>query len=126
MTDALHGDPLRSALFTDLYCLTMAQAYDAEGMDRPAGFELFFRQLPADRNYFVAAGLDDVLTCLEHLRFTDDDLEFLRRQASFTTRFLQRLGALRFTGDVYAVPEGTPVFPNEPLLQVVAPLFEAQ
>jgi nicotinate phosphoribosyltransferase len=126
MTDALHEDPLRSALFTDLYCLTMAQAYGAEGKDQPAVFELFFRQLPADRNYFVAAGLDDVLACLEHLHFTDDDLEFLRRHGSFTTRFLERLRALRFAGDVFAVPEGTPVFPNEPLLQVVAPLFEAQ
>jgi nicotinate phosphoribosyltransferase len=126
MTEALHEDPLRTALFTDLYCLTMAQAYDAEGMDQPAVFELFFRQLPPERNYLVAAGLDTVLTCLEHLRFSGGDLDYLRRQGSFTARFLEGLRGLRFTGDVYAVPEGTPTFPNEPLLQVVAPLFEAQ
>jgi nicotinate phosphoribosyltransferase len=126
MRDHAHEDPLRSALLTDLYQLTMAQAYVAEGLEEPAAFELFFRTMPAGRNYFVAAGLDDVLAYLEHLHFTEDDLAYLRRQGTFSGAFLDRLEGLRFTGDVYAVPEGTAVFPNEPLVQVVAPLPEAQ
>ena len=115
-----------SALFTDLYELTMLQAYDAEGMTAPAVFELFFRQLPADRTYVMAAGLDDVLHYLETLRFTDDDLAWLQQQQQFSESFLHRLRDFRFTGDVYAVPEGTVVFENEPVLQVVASLPEAQ
>lgn len=119
-------DPLRSALFTDLYELTMAQAYQAESMEQPAVFELFFRKMPAQRNYMVAAGLEDVLGYLENLRFTDDDLEWLRRRGQFSESLLEHLAMLRFTGDVYAMPEGTIVFPNEPLVQVVAPVIEAQ
>ena len=114
-----------SALFTDLYGLTMAQAYDAEGMNAEAVFEVFFRELPPSRNYLVAAGLDDVLTCIEELGFTEDDREYLSGQG-FSARFLDRLRGLRFTGDVNAVAEGTPVFPQEPVLQIVAPLIEAQ
>lgn len=114
-----------SALFTDLYELTMLQAYDAEGMTAPAVFELFFRQLPADRTYVMAAGLDDVLHYLETLRFTEDDLAWLQQQ-QFSQTFLHGLRDFRFTGDVYAVPEGTVVFENEPVLQVIAPLPEAQ
>ena len=120
------ADPLRSALFTDLYELTMAQAYATEAMEAPAVFELFFREMPARRNYFIAAGLDDVLTCLEQLRFTEDDLEYLCRDQHLSAAFLDRLRGLRFTGDVYAMPEGTPAFPDEPLVQVVAPMIEAQ
>lgn len=118
--------PLRSVLFTDLYELTMAQAYQAEAMDATAVFELFFRSLPAERNYIVAAGLDDVLDYLEHFQTTDDDIAYLQSQGQFRDDFLKRLRRLRFTGDVYAVPEGTVVFPGEPLVQVVAPMIEAQ
>ncbi|HEY8506367.1 MAG TPA: hypothetical protein VIL46_17415, partial [Gemmataceae bacterium] len=119
-------NPLRAALFTDLYELTMARAYVAEGMGATAVFELFFREMPAARNYLVAAGLEDVLAYLEEFRFTDDDLAYLRGRGQFDEPFLERLRALRFTGDVYAMPEGTPVFANEPLVQVVAPILEAQ
>jgi nicotinate phosphoribosyltransferase len=126
MPDAPPRDALHSALFTDMYELTMAQAYDAEGMNDTAVFELLFRNMPGDRNYFVAAGLDDVLAYLESFHVTDDDLAWLRRQGMFAESFLQRLGRLRFRGDVCAVPEGTIVFPGEPLLQIVAPLLEAQ
>jgi nicotinate phosphoribosyltransferase len=115
-----------AALFTDLYELTMAQAYDAEGMDRQAVFELYFRRMPERRGYIVAAGLADVLAYLEDWRFSADDLDYLRGQGSFRESFLERLRDMRFTGDVYAVPEGTPVFPYEPLVQVVAPVIEAQ
>jgi nicotinate phosphoribosyltransferase len=119
-------NPLRAALFTDLYELTMAQAYAQQGMEDEAVFELFFRELPPERNYAVAAGLDDALSYLERFRFTDDDLRYLAGLALFAPDFLERLRSLRFTGDVWAMPEGTPVFPNEPILQVVAPLVEAQ
>lgn len=119
-------DPHRSALFTDLYELTMLGAYHAEGLAGTAVFELFFRELPPRRNYVVAAGLGDVLDYFERLRFTEADLEWLAGMGTFDSGFLQSLESFRFTGDVYAVPEGSVVFPNEPMLQVVAPLPEAQ
>jgi nicotinate phosphoribosyltransferase len=119
-------DAYSRALFTDLYELSMLQAYYAEGMMAPAVFELYFRELPMDRNYVMVAGLDDVLQYLETLHINDDEVAWLRQQRQFDERFLQQLGKLRFTGDVYAVPEGTVMFENEPVLQVVAPLPEAQ
>jgi nicotinate phosphoribosyltransferase len=115
-----------TALFTDLYQLTMAQAYDAEQLDQTAVFELAFRTLPPNRNFALAAGLDDVLAALAQLCFGDDDLAYLRGLSLFSASFLERLASLRFTGDVNAVPEGTPVFPNEPIVQVIAPLVQAQ
>lgn len=114
------------ALFTDLYELTMAQAYFAEHMEQSAVFELSFRELPGKRNYMVASGLDDVLSYLSDLCFAPDDLGYLQSQGSFTPSFLSYLGSLKFTGEAYAVAEGTVVFPNEPLLQIVAPVVEAQ
>jgi nicotinate phosphoribosyltransferase len=104
----------------------MAQAYYAEGMDQLAVFELAFRQLPRTRNFVVAAGFADVLDFLVSFRFTGDELDYLRGRREFTDEFLARLASLRFSGDVYAVPEGTAVFANEPLLQVIAPITEAQ
>ena len=115
-----------SALFTDLYELTMAQAYAAERMDQLAVFELAFRKLPASRNYIVAAGIADVLDFLSNFRFEDQELDYLRQRGEFSEAFLRHLASLRFTGDVYALPEGTLVFPNEPIVQVVAPIIEAQ
>jgi nicotinate phosphoribosyltransferase len=120
------GCPAPSALFTDLYELTMAQAYLAEGMNDLAVFELTFRELPPTRNYILACGLDDVLAFVENLRFEAADLDYLRAQGGFASEFLERLRALRFTGEVCAVPEGTVVFPNEPVVQVIAPMVEAQ
>lgn len=122
----LPSQPLHSLLFTDLYELTMAQAYLAEGMRSTAVFELFFRTLPEPRNYTVAAGLDDVLDALEHLHVDDAGLDYLRSLGTFSAALLEWLRSFRFSGDVYAVPEGTVVFANEPLVQVVAPLPEAQ
>lgn len=119
-------DPSTSALFMDLYQLTMSQAYYAEGMTDEAVFELFFRQMPEERNYIVASGLDDVLTYLENLQFTDDDLDWLQASSRFSSAFLQQLRDFRFKGDVFAVPEGTIVFPNEPLIQVRASMPQAQ
>ena len=114
------------ALFCDLYELTMAQAYVAEGLSGTAVFETFFRNLPPHRSYVVAAGLSAVLDFLEALRFDEADIRHLRSLGGFRDAFLNRLGTLRFTGDVWAVPEGTIVFANEPILQVVAPIVEAQ
>ncbi|MCC6395111.1 MAG: nicotinate phosphoribosyltransferase [Bryobacterales bacterium] len=121
-----HSSASVSPLFTDLYELTMAQAYQAEHMDETAVFELAFRTMPRNRNYVVAAGFGDVVQFLAGLQFRPDDLEYLRKRKEFTEEFLRRLESLRFTGDVYAVPEGTIVFPNEPMLQVIAPVTEAQ
>ncbi|MGD8397057.1 MAG: nicotinate phosphoribosyltransferase, partial [Candidatus Eiseniibacteriota bacterium] len=119
--------PRRSgALFTDLYELTMLQAYDDRGMDGIATFELMFRELPAHRSYLVTCGVETVLEFLESLAFDDAAIDFLARQGSFRDQFLDRLRGFRFTGDVWAMPEGTIAFPPAPLLQVVAPIGEAQ
>ena len=114
------------ALFTDLYQLTMLQAYFEERMTERAVFSLFVRRLPPNRNVLVACGLDTVLDYLETLRFSQHDLAYLGTLKIFSDRFLARLAEFRFTGDVHAVREGTPVFANEPILEVEAPLPEAQ
>ena len=114
------------ALFTDLYEVTMAQAYMAEGMSGTAVFETVFRKLPPRRSYVMAAGLSDVLDFLEAFEFQPEDIDYLRGLRLFTEEFLRSLSAVRFTGDVWAVPEGTVVFPNEPIVQVIAPILEAQ
>jgi nicotinate phosphoribosyltransferase len=114
------------ALFTDLYELTMLQAYLREQMDEDAVFSLFVRRLPPRRNFLLACGLDTVLSYLETLQFEDDDIAYLESLGRFSPRFLNWLRAFRFTGDVYAVPEGTPVFANEPILEVVAPIAQGQ
>lgn len=115
-----------SALFTDLYEITMAQAYLAEHMSGTAVFETFYRKLPQGRSYVMAAGLSDVLDFLENLEFRQADIEYLRGLQLFNQEFLQSLAEVRFTGDVWAVPEGTVVFPNEPIVAVIAPILEAQ
>jgi nicotinate phosphoribosyltransferase len=115
-----------AALFTDLYELTMAQAYLAEGMLALATFSLFFRNLPPDRNYVLSCGVEDVAAFLEDVRFSDGDLAYLRETGRFSTAFLDYLREFRFTGELVAMPDGTPVFPQEPLLEVTAPAPEAQ
>ncbi|ADE16055.1 nicotinate phosphoribosyltransferase [Nitrosococcus halophilus Nc 4] len=126
MSEQQGNMPHQSALFTDLYELTMMQSYYAEGMNAVSVFELFFRKLPHHRNFVMAAGLDDILNYLEHLRFTDQERDWLKAQGGFSQQFLEQLQGFRFTGDVFAVPEGTLVFENEPVVQVIAPLPEAQ
>jgi nicotinate phosphoribosyltransferase len=115
-----------SVLLTDLYELTMLQAYHAERMDGVAVFELFVRKLPPRRNFLVVAGLAELVDYLLALRFTEDDLDHLRRRHGFDGTFLDTLRDLRFTGDVDAIAEGTPCFPDEPLVRVTAPIREAQ
>nr|VFJ72802.1 MAG: nicotinate phosphoribosyltransferase [Candidatus Kentron sp. FM]VFJ73043.1 MAG: nicotinate phosphoribosyltransferase [Candidatus Kentron sp. FM]VFK19398.1 MAG: nicotinate phosphoribosyltransferase [Candidatus Kentron sp. FM] len=116
----------RFALFTDLYELLMAQAYFEEEMTDTAVFSLFVRRLPARRNFLLACGLETVLGFLEALRFSGDDIAYLDSTGRFSQGFLAWLRDFRFTGDIHAVPEGTPVFANEPILEVVAPLAQAQ
>jgi nicotinate phosphoribosyltransferase len=126
---ALPEANINRALLTDLYELTMAAGYFEHGVDCRATFELFVRQLPAERSYLVAAGLDSALGYLENLRFNEEDVRFLRAHPAFGTvsnAFFDWLGEFRFTSEVRAVPEGTLVFGGEPILQVTAPIAEAQ
>lgn len=120
-------ETMPSPLLVDLYELTMAESYLAEGLsERQATFQLTCRHLPPGWGYLLAAGLDDVLTFLEELRFAEDDLAALAESGRFSDRLLDRLRTLRFTGEVRAVPEGTIVFPDEPLVEVTGPVLEAQ
>ena len=119
-------NPLSSPLLTDLYQLTMLQAYFEAGMTETAVFELFVRKLPPGRNFLVAAGLEQAVEFLEGLRFGEEELAWIRSSGVFKPAFAERLGRLRFTGDVHAMPEGTVFFPNEPILRVTAPMPEAQ
>jgi nicotinate phosphoribosyltransferase len=119
-----------SALSTDLYELTMVGGYYVAGLSGRATFDLFVRELPPTRNYLIAAGLEQALDFLESLRFTPEDIAYLRTVpalAHLPARFFDDyLADFRFTGDVSAIPEGTPVFAQEPLMRVSAPLAEAQ
>ncbi|MER7892074.1 nicotinate phosphoribosyltransferase [Micromonospora sp. NPDC094482] len=115
-----------TGLWTDLYELRMAASYLRRGMTERATFSLFSRRLPPRRGFLVAAGLAEALTFLENFAFDDDDLGYLRDVVGFDEATLAALARLRFTGDVWAVPEGRVVFADEPLLEVTAPLAEAQ
>ncbi len=119
-------NPLTSPLLTDLYQLTMLQAYFAHGMRETAVFEFLVRTLPPRRNFLLAAGLEQALEFLEQLRFDQQELAWLGQSGLFRKDFVEHLRGLRFTGDVYAMPEGTPFFPQEPILRVVAPMPQAQ
>ncbi len=118
--------PCASALLTDLYQMTMLQAYWQHRMNGVAVFELFVRKLPPERAFLVAAGLEQALDFIEQARFDDAELEWVERSGTFAPGFADWLGAMRFSGDVWAMPEGTVFFPNEPILRVVAPIAEAQ
>jgi nicotinate phosphoribosyltransferase len=115
-----------SALLTDLYQLSMLQAYLDAGMTDTAVFELFVRKLPKGRNFLLAAGLEQVLAHLESLSFTQAEVAWIERAGGFNRRFLDCLAGLRFAGDVHAMPEGTAFFPNEPIIRVTAPIMQAQ
>ena len=122
--------PADYSLLTDLYQLTMAACYVGEGFDdRPASFELFARRLPDGFGYAIAMGLAQVLDYLEKLRFSPAQIQALQSTGIFAgapERFWTLLATARFTGDVWAVPEGTVVFANQPLLRIEAPLWQAQ
>ncbi len=114
------------ALFLDLYELTMAQSYFLHRKGVRASFELFVRKLPARRSYLIAAGLQDILDFVSRLRFRSDDISFLRKKGIFSRQFLEYLSRLRFSGDIWAMPEGEVFFAGEPLIRVTAPIIEAQ
>ena len=117
---------MAGALLTDLYELNMAASYLRRGMTGEATFSLFARRLPEGRGFLIAAGLEDCLAFLEPFSFTSGDLAYLRRTQDYGEATLEQFARLRFTGDVWAVPEGTAVFATEPLLEVTAPIAEAQ
>lgn len=114
-------------MLCDFYELTMGNGYHRCGKDKKVlYFDLFFRSIPDGGGFAIAAGLDQVIDYIENLHFDEDDIAYLRSRGQFSEEFLKYLADFRFTGDIYAVPEGTPVFPNEPLLTVRAPAIEAQ
>ena len=119
-------NPCSTVLLTDLYQLTMVQAYVEQGMMDSAVFEFFVRRLPAQRSFLMAAGLEQVLDFLEQLRVRPAELKWLEQTGRFSRSCLDYLENLRFSGDVHAMQEGTVFFPNEPILRVTAPLPQAQ
>ena len=117
---------MAGGLLTDLYELNMAASYLRRGMTGQAVFSLFARRLPPGRGFLIAAGLEDCLAFLESFSFTSGELAYLRRTQDYGEATLEQFTRLRFTGEVWAVPEGTAVFAAEPLLEVTAPIAEAQ
>ena len=115
-----------AAMLTDLYQLTMMACYRRDNKDQTATFDLFARKLPDNRHYLVATGLEQAIAYLQKAKFNKDDIEYLRKQNIFDETFLSYLEGWHFSGDVYAVKEGTPVFPNEPIMRITAPLCEVQ
>jgi nicotinate phosphoribosyltransferase len=118
-------DERSMSLLTDFYELTMCAGYFEDRRKEKASFDLFIRRLPPNRSYFVCAGLEQVLLFLQHLEFTEEQISYLRTQG-LKEDFLNYLRKFKFTGEVLAVPEGTVVFPEEPLIRVTAPIIEAQ
>lgn len=114
-------------MLCDFYELTMANGYFRSGMqDKITYFDLFFRKVPDEGGFAIAAGLEQAIEYIQNLHFGEDDIAYLRSRGIFGEDFLDYLKSFRFTGDIWAVPEGTPVFPKEPILTVRAPAIEAQ
>lgn len=113
-------------LLTDLYELTMMQGYFKSGMNRRVIFDVFYRTNPSNGGYAIACGLEQVIEYIKNLRFSYEDIEYLRGLEIFDEDFLTYLSSFHFSGDIYAIPEGTVVFPKEPLIKVIAPIMEAQ
>ncbi|NLD51035.1 MAG: nicotinate phosphoribosyltransferase, partial [Clostridiaceae bacterium] len=114
-------------LLTDFYELTMANGYFENGLkDTIAYFDMFFRKVPDDGGFAIMAGLEQLVEYINNLRFEDDDIEFLRGKGIFSENFLKYLKEIKFSCDIWAIPEGTPIFPNEPIITVRGPVIEAQ
>ncbi len=113
-------------MLIDFYELTMANSYYLQGKNELASFDLFFRKIPDNGGYAVMAGLEQVIQYIDELEFSEEDIEFLRGKKIFDEGFLNYLKTFKFSGSLYAVKEGTPIFPNEPVLTVVAPIIECQ
>ena len=118
---------LNTTLLCDFYELTMANGYFELGKgEEIAYFDVFYRKVPDGGGFAIAAGLEQVIDYINDLKFTEEDIEFLRGKGMFSEQFLEYLSTFHFTGDIWAVPEGTPIFPNEPIMTVRAPSIEAQ
>ena len=113
-------------LLTDLYELTMMQGYFKSPTNQTVIFDMFYRNNPCGGSFAIAAGLEQMIEYIENLRFTEEDIEYLRSLDMFQEDFLDYLSTFHFTGDIYAIPEGTVVFPREPIVKVIAPIMEAQ
>ena len=121
------NDKLNMTMLCDFYELTMAQGYFAKGYrDRITYFDLFFRRCPDGGGFCIAAGLEQAVQYIQELHFSDDDIAYLRSREMFSEEFLEYLRTFKFTGDIWAIPEGTVVFPQEPIITVRAPAIEAQ
>lgn len=113
-------------LLTDFYELTMMQGYYEQGQNETVVFDVFYRQNPCNGGYAVCAGLEQVIEYVKGLNFTYEDVDYLRTLGIFSEDFLNYLSGFHFSGDIYAIPEGTIIFPKEPLLKIIAPIMEAQ
>lgn len=114
-------------MLTDFYELTMGNGYFLNGFyKKQTYFDVFYRQVPDKGGFAIACGLADIIDYLRNLHFTDEDIAYLRNKKIFDEKFLKYLRNFKFTGDVYAVPEGTVIFPYEPVITVKAPAAEAQ
>ena len=121
------SDKLNLSMLCDFYELTMSQGYFEKGYkDRITYFDLFFRRCPDGGGFAIAAGLEQIIDYICDLHFSEDDIQYLRSRNMFSEEFLAYLADFRFTGDIWAVPEGTPIFPHEPIITVRAPAIEAQ
>ncbi|MGO5312992.1 nicotinate phosphoribosyltransferase [Bilifractor sp. LCP21S3_A7] len=120
------ADNRNLTMMTDLYELTMMQGYFKNPTDQIVVFDAFYRNNPCNGGYAIACGLEQVIDYIRNLHFSPEDIEYLRGLGLFDDDFLEYLRGFHFTGDIYAIPEGTVVFPREPLVKVVAPLMEAQ
>jgi len=121
------NDKLNLTMLCDFYELTMSQGYFAKGhADKIAYFDVFFRQCPDGGGFAIAAGLEQIVQYIQDLHFSEEDIEYLRGRKLFSEEFLVYLADFKFTGDIWAVPEGTPMFPNEPIITVRAPAIQAQ
>ena len=121
------NDKLNMTMLMDFYEMTMANGYFKKGYkDRITYFDLFYRRCPDGGGFAIAAGLEQIVEYIQELHFSEEDIAYLRGRGIFTEDFLEYLKDFRFTGDIWAVPEGTPVFPKEPIITVRAPAIEAQ
>ncbi len=126
-TDPMSKDVTNLTLLCDYYEYTMANGYVEAGLsDRIVYFDMFFRNVPDNGGFAIMAGLEQIVERIENMRFDESDIEFFRSKGTFGEKFLDYLRGFRFTGDVYAVPEGTPIFPGEPIVTVRAPAAQAQ
>ena len=114
-------------MLTDFYELTMSNGFFREGItEKKAYFDMFFRSIPDGGGFAIMAGVEQLIDYIKNLKFTEKDIEFLRSKNMFCEGFLEYLKNFKFTGDIWAIPEGTPIFPGEPIVTVAAPVIQAQ